>query len=128
MPAVRPGIAPTIGTGRNRRLPATASSDRVAAHPGADHRISMPWRDLSRVRREYTSRHTRGSGRAVRTAIDSTDRLSDGGLPDAAPRGGGAAPTGAGDRHQSGEHAEMLGRSQSGSGPLVPGTGTAVEG
>src|ERR1035438_4402441 len=126
MPAMRPCVASTIGTGGNRRIPPPPSGERVATDPGADHRISMPRRDLSGVRREYESRNTRGSRRAVRSAIDGAGRLSDGGLSDAAPGGGSTSQAGAGDRHQSGEHAEMLGGSQSSGGPLVPGTGAAI--
>ena len=57
-----------------------------------------------------------GDRGTLRAAIDRADRLLDGGLPPAAAVGGSDAGRRAGDRDQSGEYPESLGRSQPGRG------------
>ena len=50
--------------------------------------------------------------RALRTAVDRLDCLLDGGMPNAAPGGGGHAGPGAGHQDELGQYAEGLGRGE----------------
>jgi hypothetical protein len=67
----------------------------------------MPVCCLSGMRQSDTGGTAPGSTGPVRAAADRPDRLSYGGLPDAAPCGAGVTGTGSGHTAQSGQHSEL---------------------
>src|SRR5271169_1014842 len=112
MPALRAGPNGTSRASSDDRPPAPSSSDGGAAAPSSHHRISVSSRGLSGVRWEHAGGATGGGDWTVWSATDSADRLSDGGVPHAAPSGGGPARASTENRNQFGEYPKVLGRGQ----------------